>query len=151
MKPFVILFALTIIQTVCQAQIDFQPGDYIRNDGAKTSCLIKDYGWLKNPTFINCKRLSDASPVAIGMDSIIEVGVGGAKYQRIEVDVETSGTSTDELSRSPPSLVLLPTCPTLFRSGTMQKACPGSLLLITLAKSLSIRTIMRRAPKRSFT
>ncbi len=42
MKPFVILFALTIIQTVCQAQIDFQPGYYIRNDGAKTSCLIKD-------------------------------------------------------------------------------------------------------------
>jgi hypothetical protein len=29
MKPFVILFALTILQTVCQAQIDFQPGYYI--------------------------------------------------------------------------------------------------------------------------
>jgi hypothetical protein len=101
MKPFVILFALTIIQTVCQAQIDFQPGYYIRNDGSRISCLIKDYGWLKNPTSIHCKSAPEASAVTIGMDSIIEFGVGGAKYQRYDVDVETSGTTTDDLSHTP--------------------------------------------------
>jgi hypothetical protein len=39
--------------------------------------------------------------VTVRMDSIIEFGVGGAKYQRFEVDVETSGTAIDELSSSP--------------------------------------------------
>ncbi len=101
MKTFAALFALTITSLLCHAQIDFQPGYYIRNGGPRISCLIKDYGWLNCPTSIICKSSPDAAPVTIGMDSIIEFGVGGAKYQRWEVDVETSGSGIDELSSSP--------------------------------------------------
>jgi hypothetical protein len=101
MKTFAALFALTLTGLPGQAQINFQPGYYIRNDGARTSCLIKDYGWLNNPTSIVCKNSPDDVPVTVGIDSIVEFGVSGAKYQRFEVDVETSSNAIDELSRSP--------------------------------------------------
>jgi hypothetical protein len=101
MKTFVTLLALTVIGHLCHAQIDFQPGYYLRNDGTRISCLIKDYGWPTNPTRIVCKSSPGAATVTIGMDSITEFGVGNSKYQRCEVDVETSGEAVDELTSSP--------------------------------------------------
>lgn len=101
MKPFVALLALVVVTTLCHAQINFQPGYYLRNDGTRVPCLIKDYGWLNSPTGITCKNSRDAEPVTLPMDSIAEFGVDNAKYQRFEVDVETSGSSYDELTNSP--------------------------------------------------
>jgi hypothetical protein len=60
MKTFAALFALTLTSLFGHTQINFQPGYYIRNDGTRTSCLIKDYGWLNSPTSIVCKTSSDA-------------------------------------------------------------------------------------------
>ena len=101
MKTFVTLAALTVFSHICSAQIDFQPGYYLRNDGTRISCLIKDYGWRNNPKNIVLKTSSDAAPVTIGIDNIAEFGVGNSKYQRLEVDVEISGDALDELNNSP--------------------------------------------------
>ena len=49
MKTFVTFIALTVISHLCYAQIDFQPGYYVRSDGTRISCLIKDYGWMNSP------------------------------------------------------------------------------------------------------
>jgi hypothetical protein len=101
MKPLFALALLTILHLAGYAQIDYQQGYYIRNDGTKISCLIKDYGWISNPTYIVCKSSPDAAPVTIGMAGILEFGVGNSKYQRFDVDVETSADAIDELSSSP--------------------------------------------------
>jgi hypothetical protein len=101
MKPLFALTLVTILHLACFAQIDFQPGYYIRNDGTKISCLIKDHGWVNNPMNIVCKSSPEAAPVTIGMESILEFGVGSSKYQRFDVDVEISGDAIDELSSSP--------------------------------------------------
>src|SRR6185312_629172 len=101
MKPFVTLLALTLASTICSAQIDFQPGYYILNNGARVNCLVKDYEWAANPTAITCKRASGGPAVTIGMDSLLEFSVGNAKYVRFDVDVETSGSTIEQMSDSP--------------------------------------------------
>ncbi|HEV3414752.1 MAG TPA: hypothetical protein VG101_19875 [Puia sp.] len=101
MKTFVTTILLSILTVVAHAQVDFQPGYYIRNDGTKISCLIKDYGWRNNPKNIVCKNSPDAEPTTIDQESIIEFGVGNAKYQRFEVDVDTSAQGIEDLSKSP--------------------------------------------------
>ena len=100
MKPLLTLAFLGILHLAGHAQIDFQKGYYIRNDGTKISCLIKDYGWVNNPTSIVLKSSPDAAPATIGMAGILEFGVGNSKYQRFDVDVETSSDAIDELSTS---------------------------------------------------
>jgi hypothetical protein len=101
MKTFVTFYALTLSCFFCQAQTGFQHGYYIRNGGARISGLIKDYGWRNNPTNIVFKSSPADAPVTVEMDSIREFGVGNSKYQRFEIEVETSGDSIDELSNSP--------------------------------------------------
>jgi hypothetical protein len=100
MKAFVTAIALSIFCIATQAQIDFQPGYYIRNDGTKVSCLIKDYGWRNNPKNIVCKTSPDAAPVTIGQESITEFSVGNAKYQRFSIDVDTSAQGLEDLGKS---------------------------------------------------
>ena len=100
MKAFVPIIALSVIAMAAQAQIDFQPGYYIRNDGTKVSCLIKDRGWRNNPKNIVCKTSPDAAPVTIGQESITEFSVGNAKYQRFSIDVDTSAQGLEDLGRS---------------------------------------------------
>src|ERR1700730_12815133 len=101
MRTFVIIGLLTIISTFCRAQVNFQPGYYIRNDGSRVSCLIKDYGWLNNPKEIVCKPSPDDVPVTLVMDSVMEFGVGNVRYQRFTVDVEITGLTSDQLTSSP--------------------------------------------------
>jgi hypothetical protein len=101
MKPFVPFLALALVSNYCAAQIDFQPGYYIRNDGTKVTCLIKDYGWLNNPNTITCKNSADAAAFTVGMESVAEFAFTNAKYMRFAVDVEISREGTDDLTHSP--------------------------------------------------
>lgn len=101
MKTLVLLTVLSVTATLCQAQIDFQPGYYLRNDGTRISCLIKDYGWLNNPKEIVCKSSAASPAVTLVMDSVAEFAVGNAKYQRFEIEVETSSDEVDQLDNSP--------------------------------------------------
>lgn len=55
MKTFVAISILAIYSMACRAQVDYQPGYYITRNGIRTSCLIKDLGWLTSPATLICK------------------------------------------------------------------------------------------------
>jgi hypothetical protein len=97
MRTFAAIILLSMTGLVCQAQIDYRPGYYIRNDGTRITCLILDYGWRSNPTGIRCKMSTDAPPAMIEQDSILEFGVGDLKYQRYDIRVDTSSRDIGDL------------------------------------------------------
>ncbi len=97
-----ILFFLSIWMNVVKAQIQFEEGYFINNDGDKIECLIKNRGWRYNPTEFTCILSEDQEPIVRGMASVQEFGIyGKAKYERHEVEMDYSMDDLDKISRVP--------------------------------------------------
>src|SRR5579872_259513 len=101
MKAGLAFAPLTIISLFCQAQIEYRPGYFIRNDSTKVSCLIKDYDWRNNPTGITWKSVATGTSATMDRDSILEFGVGNAVFRRFEIDVDVSAGENDDPGNSP--------------------------------------------------
>lgn len=86
------------------AQIHYEKGYFVSNDGSKTQCLIKNDDWYKNPIEFKYKLLTDNN-IQIGkITDIKEFGIDNqSKYFRANVNVDISPSTLSELrdSRNP--------------------------------------------------
>ncbi len=81
------------------AQINFNSGYFIKNDGEKVDCLIKNYDWLNNPIEIWYKFSEMGPEKAISKDEIIEFGInGGVVFEKHRVQMDRSLPSMNRLS-----------------------------------------------------
>lgn len=95
-------FALVISLLFCQfsqAQIEFEQGYFINNQGDKTSCLIKNLDWNNNPTKIAYKLSANGIIKTIDIDSMKEFAIESvSKYVRFTLDIDLSSNNLDNLS-----------------------------------------------------
>jgi hypothetical protein len=77
------------------AQVKFDSGYFVANDGRKTVCLIKNYDWKYNPTEFLYKQSENADAQKATITDVREFGVFNfSRYERYDVDIDTS---TDQL------------------------------------------------------
>ncbi|MCU0440038.1 MAG: PorT family protein [Raineya sp.] len=100
MKANILLFFIIIINiSIVYGQDTYQQGYFIKNNGEKVNCLIKNMDWENNPTSFYYK-LSESSPkerAYIEQVTEFEI-VNFSKYQRFKVKIDTSGSEPRYLS-----------------------------------------------------
>jgi hypothetical protein len=98
MKNLTIIFLLFALSPLA-AQIKFEPGYYISNDGTKTVGLIENRDWRYNPSEIKFKTNESSEAITVGMDGIQEFGIDQfSKYIKATVDVDMSGDKVSTYS-----------------------------------------------------
>ena len=94
---------LVLVTTFSYAQINYEKGYFITNDGTKTTCLIRNLEWLNNPTEFDYKLSENGNPKTEEISSIEEFGVANVVYKRFTVDVDRSSqkVATLDYKRNP--------------------------------------------------
>lgn len=82
------------------AQINFEPGYLIDNNGTKKEVLIKNIAWKNNPTEIEFKKATADKSEKIEMASVKEFNVNSYKFVRFTINIDFSKTNANELSES---------------------------------------------------
>lgn len=103
MKQF--YFALCfLISLVSSAQIIFENGYMVTNNGEKNQVLIKNEGWRTNPEEFKYKSSENSNVQTGTIESVKEFGItNGPKYIRAKIMVDRSSNEIAEMSekRSP--------------------------------------------------
>ena len=94
---FVVIFILHISQGL--AQIKFEKGYIIDNQGNKKDCLIKNIDWKNNPSDFEYKINGIIKKGNLNIIQEFEI-TGYSKYVRAEVDVDRSPQEISELDES---------------------------------------------------
>lgn len=100
MKKFtLIFFTLTFITFASKAQIRFEPGYYIDNNGERKTCLIKDIGWTNNPEKFTYLLADDGTVLTKDITSVQEFGIGKRLiFKRFIVEIDKSTNRLNALS-----------------------------------------------------
>ncbi len=97
MKKIYITTILLLVQLYLFAQIDFEKGYYINNNGKKIECLIKNIDWLYNPEKIIIKL--NGQEKRLNIDDIKEFQIyNGKKFIRLKVDIDRTPTKVKGIS-----------------------------------------------------
>ncbi|WP_025742310.1 porin family protein [Aquimarina pacifica] len=92
---FLILFAIN-----SYAQIKFEKGSFIFNNGLKTDCLIKNVDWEYAPSKLVYKLTEDSDEKTIETTNIKEFQIDQfSKYIKARVKIDTSKTDLTNLSK----------------------------------------------------
>lgn len=86
-----LLFATTLLLMSVQAvaQITFQQGYFIDNNGSKTECYIKNRDWLNNPIEFEYALTDKGTALYADTSSVKEFGIyGESKFVRARVKVD---------------------------------------------------------------
>ena len=101
MKKISFTIVLLLLSAAGFAQIKFESGYIVRENGDKTNLLIKNVDWKNNPSEISIKTTPDSSPVVLGIDEVQEFGINNnVKYVKATVPVGTTGSSLQEPERT---------------------------------------------------
>jgi hypothetical protein len=93
----VLFLLLTSLPSI--AQITFEKGYVVLNDGNKIECLIKNVDWLYNPTEFVYKKPDNDSLKKGDLSSVKEFGVYGySKFIRADVKIDRSKVHLQDLS-----------------------------------------------------
>ncbi len=91
MRPHIFILLAILFTTSIFAQIRFEAGYYIDNQGKRQECLIRNLGWNNNPREIEYRMTAEDQTVAKTIDEITEFGIGNnIKYVRADVDLDRS-------------------------------------------------------------
>lgn len=83
------------------AQIKYEKGYYIANDGQKTVAMIRNIDWKNNPTIVELRTGENAKPITLGISEVKEFGLdGGVKFVRETVDIDKSSETISSLTLS---------------------------------------------------
>jgi hypothetical protein len=78
------------------AQIKYESGYFINNEGQKTNCLIRNMDWKENPTGFSYKLSPEATARTLTVDSVMEFGIyNESKFKRFTVDIDRSVDGID--------------------------------------------------------
>lgn len=94
----ILIIALLTISSRLISQELFQAGYYVNEDNSRVECLIKNEGWVDNPTEFIYKLNPDDQPTKGKIDEIKEFSVGDAKFIRKTVDIDYSSNKNEKLS-----------------------------------------------------
>ncbi|QKX03573.1 hypothetical protein HN014_01135 [Aquimarina sp. TRL1] len=103
MKKITLGLFMTILGVNGIAQIKFEKGYYINNQGDKIDCLIKNEEWHDNPATIAYKISEDSSDTSLSINDFKSFKVGNQHYIRANVKIDRSGRDLSSLTenRSP--------------------------------------------------
>jgi len=90
-------FFLLLIAVASHAQITFEKGYFIGNNGNKTTCLIRNIDWLNNPTEFEYKLSENARPNTATIGTVSEFGVANTVFKRFTVDIDRSSQQVGKL------------------------------------------------------
>lgn len=81
------------------AQIKFEKGYFITNDGQKVEGLIKNNDWLQNPNYLIYKKTIDAEQKKLTVKDVKEFGVyASSKFIKAIVNIDKSSNLLRELT-----------------------------------------------------
>lgn len=101
MRKNIIIMFLGLISCQVYSQTTFEEGYFIKIDGEKVNCLIKNKDWEKNPSNFKFKTGPGAPTHTLSIDSVAEFAVvGKSKYEKHTVNIDESGTKLDELDNN---------------------------------------------------
>ena len=90
---------LLLISIFTYSQTKFQKGYFIKTNGDKVECLIKNEDWKNNPTDFAYKLTEDSEIQSGDIAQIIEFSIGNSsKFIKQEVDVDISTNHVSNLS-----------------------------------------------------
>tara|TARA_R110001592_G_scaffold105035_2_gene295423 strand:- start:14032 stop:15267 length:1236 start_codon:yes stop_codon:yes gene_type:complete len=98
-KKFTLIILLVGLNTIAQAK--FEKGYFIKNNGDKVECLIKNKGWVNTPQIFEY-RISNSSLTQTGLiKNIKEFGFKDiAKFKRFETKIDRSSRKYNSLDKS---------------------------------------------------
>lgn len=96
----ILLFTLFFYHTISNAQISFEKGYFISNDGKKTECYIKNLDWKNNPTNFKYKMdLTDSEPGTESIATIQEFGIyNESTYKRFKIKIDRSSDNLRKIT-----------------------------------------------------
>lgn len=98
MKKIYILF-LMLVFTGLNAQIKFESGYFIKSDGERVECLIRNSEWKDNPSEFEYRMAENAEIQKGDLKTVKEFGVYDvSKYLRAEVDLDRSSDNVADLN-----------------------------------------------------
>ncbi|MEL1244113.1 hypothetical protein AAEO56_07575 [Flavobacterium sp. DGU11] len=99
MKQILSIVAFFMISAAF-AQINYQPGYFISNNGAKTECLIRNVAWKDAPVEFDYKANEGAETQKGLIKNVSEFSVESYKFKRFRASVDRSSTIMDQMSTS---------------------------------------------------
>lgn len=100
-RIFSAVLLLVLSAPVSFAQITYEKGYFVDNEGKKQDCLIRNMEWLNNPVKFEFKFAENGEKQTAVIDSVAEFGVEEAfKYLRRSVRIDTSSTNLKYVSRN---------------------------------------------------
>lgn len=89
---------LILIAFPCFSQIEFQPGHYTDNAGAKHEGFIKNIEWVNNPEAIDFRETADGSSRTIKASEMTGFSVGDDVFRKFDIEVDVSPSETSQLT-----------------------------------------------------
>lgn len=90
---------LLFISISSLAQINYEAGYFINNNGIKTECLIRNLAWKDNPVEFEYKKNENDEPRKARIGEVTEFSIGNSyKFRRFTVNIDRSGNLIDNLS-----------------------------------------------------
>lgn len=94
-----LLIAFLLYYSFINAQISFEKGYFISNNGIRTECFIKNMDWQYNPTDFKYKINSeDNDNKTETITDVQEFGIGNTTYKRARVNIDISSNALESLS-----------------------------------------------------
>ncbi|NJC28351.1 hypothetical protein [Neolewinella antarctica] len=99
MLRFLFALFITLLSISTYAQITFEKGYFIDNDGRRVDCLIKNVEWMNTPTRFRYKRSEEEPEKWAELGNVQEFGVTDqSRYLRAGVQLDRSSKNVQELS-----------------------------------------------------
>lgn len=99
MKSYLVIIIVLFFAISGAAQISFEEGYFINNDGQKIDCLIKNLQWRNNPTTFTYKLSKNGEEKEGTLEQVKEFGVGNeSKFCRLKVGIDRSSDDLKELT-----------------------------------------------------
>lgn len=97
-KCWLFLFA-SLFVFFAKAQISYEKGYFVDNEGNRTNCLIRNVDWMKNPSRFSYKLTEVTDVKSADVTTVSEFGVGEVlKYVRATVMLDRTSDEIDRLT-----------------------------------------------------
>ena len=98
MKNYFFTLILLLISNLSIAQITFDPGHFINNEGEKIEGFIKNIEWNNNPESFEFMDSENGNKKTYSIDEVAEFKVDRFLFKRFEVDIDRSSNLNSSLS-----------------------------------------------------
>ena len=96
----ILLLTLFFYYTISHAQISFEKGYFISNDGKRTECYIKNLDWKDTPTNFKYKmELNDSEVSTENIATTQEFGISNeSTYKRFKIKIDRSNDDLEKIT-----------------------------------------------------